>query len=91
MDILKQHWPYAERCAHFGAIEIADITGRHSDIEDFQQEILVWIMRRAGSYSAKRGKPTTFIAMASSTAKKRILRRLNRQKHKVLFDAVPLP
>ena len=91
LDFLKQHWAYADQCANCRAIEIANITGRHSDIEDFKQEILVWIMRRAGSYNAQRGKPTTFIAMASSTAKKRILRRQNRQKHKVLFDAVPLP
>lgn len=91
MDFIEKHLKYAEQCAFCRAIEIAEITGRFSEIEDFKQDILVWLLRRAKSYDPTRGKPLTFISMTAATAKKRILRRLRRAKNRIFTDAIPLP
>ena len=91
MEFIEKHLAYAEQCAFCRAIEIAEITGRFSEIEDFKQDILVWLLRRAKSYDPQRGKPSTFISMTAATAKKRILRRLRRAKNRIFDDAIPLP
>ena len=91
MDFINKHLQYVEQCAFCRAIEIAEITGRFAEVEDFKQDILVWLLRREGSYDPRRGKPSTFISMTAATAKKRILRRLRRAKNRIIADAVPLP
>ena len=91
MDFISRHITYAKQCANCRAIEIAEITGRYADTEDFKQEFLMWLVRRAHSYNSQRGKPTTFISMTAATAKKRILRRLRRAKNRIIADAIPLP
>ena len=91
MDFITKHMTYVIQCANCRAIEIAEITGRFGETEDFRQEILMWLIRRAGSYNSERGKPTTFISMTAATAKKRILRRLRRAKNRIITDAIPLP
>ncbi|MBQ9502850.1 MAG: hypothetical protein IJU70_11885 [Lentisphaeria bacterium] len=91
MDFITKHMDYAMQCASCRAIEIAEITGRYRETEDFRQEILLLLIRRAPSYNPERGKPTTFISMIAVTAKKRILRRLHRTKNRIITDAIPLP
>ena len=91
MDFVTRHLEYIQQCANCRAIEIAETAGRFADVEDYRQEILVWIVRRQHLFNARRGKPTTFIAMTAETAKKRILRRLRRGKNRIINDAIPLP
>jgi DNA-directed RNA polymerase specialized sigma24 family protein len=90
MDFVTKHLTYIIQSANCRAIEIAEITGRHGDVEDFRQEILVYLVRRAPTYNPDRGKPTTFISMITTTAKKRMLRRMRRAKNRIITDAIPL-
>lgn len=90
MDFLKNNWQYIEQSANCRALEIAEITRRFGDLDDFRQEIYLWVVRRAPDYNAKRGNATTFIAMTTATAKKRILRRLRRFKNRMIRDAVSI-
>ncbi len=91
MDFITRHMTYVMQCANCRAIEIAETTGRFGDVEDFRQEILMYLVRLAPAYNPGRGKPSTFISMMAVTAKKRILRRLRRTKNRIITDAIPLP
>ena len=91
MDFLTKHMAYAEQCAQCRAIEIAELTGRFGDVEDFKQEILVALVKAAPNYKASRGRPSTFISMAATSAKRKILRKLRRNKQRIITDAIPLP
>ena len=91
MDFLTKHMAYAEQCAQCRAIEIAELTGRFGDVEDFKQEILVHLVKTAPKYKASRGRPSTFISMAATSAKRKILRKLRRNKSRIINDAIPLP
>lgn len=90
MDFVENYIEYIQQCATCKAIEISENTGRFCDFEDFRQEIILWIVRRAGSYNPKRGRPSTYISMTSATAKKRIMRKMNRGKNRMIKDAIPL-
>lgn len=90
MDFFKKNWDYIEQSVSCRAMEIAEITCRFGDIDDFRQEIYLWLVRRAPDYNAERGATTTFIAMTTATAKKRILRRLRRFKNRMIRDAVSI-
>ena len=91
MDFIEENMDYILQCAKCRAIEIGETTGLFGDVEDYTQEIIVWIIRRAPSFDPRRGKPSTFISMIAGTAKRRILRRLRRSKNRMIRDAVPLP
>ncbi|MBE6380051.1 MAG: hypothetical protein E7047_03895 [Lentisphaerae bacterium] len=89
-DIIQRNWTYIERCACCNALQIARATGRYSDIEDFKQEIYLWIVKRASEYSSARAKETTYISMIVETGKRKILRRLRRYKNRMIYDATPI-
>lgn len=90
MDFAEKYIGYILQCATCKAIEIAENTGRFGDIEDFKQEIILWIVRRSEAYNPQRGRPSTYISLTSATAKKRIMRKLNRAKNRMIRDAIPL-
>jgi len=91
MDFVEENMDYILQCAECRAVEIAEQTGLFRDVEDFKQEVVVLILRRAHSFDPRRGKPATFISMLAKTAQRRILRRLRRSKNRMIRDAVPLP
>lgn len=83
----EKNYSYIDACATCKAIEIATELKAFSDVQDFRQEILLWICRRGHLYNQMRSSPTTFIAMLTDTAKKRILRKFRRKKNWIIKSA----
>lgn len=72
------------------AVEIARHSGRMSDVEDFTQDVLCYLIERAGQYNSKRSQPKTFINMILTYAKKDLLRRMYRMKRRTIIKTVEL-
>lgn len=87
MSVVDDELTYAIQCAECRAIQIAKQTKQWQDVQDYKQDILLDIINHADSYNPAKAKPKTFIAMLSVTAMKRILRRLNNKKNRIIKNA----
>ena len=90
MKLLEDNWDYIKATATAKAVEIARHSGRMSDVEDFTQDVLCYLIERAGQYNPKRSQPKTFINMILTYAKKDLLRRMYRMKRRTITKTVEL-
>ena len=91
MKLLEDNWDYIRATATAKAVEIARHSGRMSDVEDFTQDVLCYLVERADQYNPKRSQPKTFINMVLTYAKKNMLRRMYRMKRRTNVKTVELP
>ena len=90
MKLLEDNWDYIKATATAKAVEIARHSGRMSDVEDFTQDVLRYLIERASQYNPKRSQPKTFINMILTYAKKDLLRRMYRMKRRTIIKTVEL-
>ena len=86
MCFFEKHYEYINACATIRAWEIANSTGRH-DIEDYKQEMFLYLIRHIDAYRPERSCPHTFINLLMSSAKKIVLRSLARNKNRIISQA----
>lgn len=90
MDFFTEHYDYIFATANAKAVDIVRKTGLN-DLEDFRQEIFVFLFRRLDKYDAAKGAPHTFIDVCMESARKNIIRNIYRAKKKNhILDAVPI-
>ena len=87
MGFFEKNFSYIKECAECRAREITNLLNTKDDFQDYVQDIYIWVMKRADKYDPQRSKPTTYIAMITQTAKKRIIRKCLRKKNRILSDA----
>lgn len=75
----EKHREYIDSCTEVRSIEIANFTGRYSDVDDYRQEIRLYIFQKITQYQPKHAKPHTFINLLAVTAKRKMLRRLRKE------------
>jgi RNA polymerase sigma factor (sigma-70 family) len=90
MDIIKDNWQYIQATAQSKAVEIAQHVKRIGDIEDFTQDLLLFLLKRAKRYRPDRGQPKTFINMILTFGQKDMIRRMFRNKRRVNYCTVSL-
>ena len=90
MNLIEDNWKYIQATAAAKAVEIARISGRMSEIEDFTQDVLFCLVKHADQFDPKRSQPKTFINMVLSHAKIDLLRRMYRIKRSATIKAVEL-
>ena len=90
MKLLEDNWDYIKATAAAKAVEIARHSGRMSDVEDFTQDVLCYLVEHADQYNPKRSQPKTFINMILTYAKKDLLRRMYRMKRRTSIKTVEL-
>ena len=81
-DFWKKNLSYIMSNATAKAVEIAQKTGRFSDVEDFRQMILIFMSKRTGRYNSQKSTPETYIEVCMESAKKNILRDFYRKRRK---------
>lgn len=86
MSFFEKHYEYINACAIARAWEIAYSTGRY-DIEDYKQEMFLYLIRRIGTYQPERSCPHTFINLLMTSAKRTILRSMARNKNRIISQA----
>ena len=87
MQFVEDNYSYIDRSAACIAVNIAEKLGDFSSVEDYKQDVILWICRRQHLYDRAKGTPSTFIAMLSATAAKRIIRRARRKKNWIIKNA----
>lgn len=86
MSFFEKHYEYIEACAVARAWEIAYATGRY-DIDDYKQDMLVHLIKQVHRYNPERACPHTFINMLMTSAKRTILRKMGRNKNRIISQA----
>lgn len=79
VSFYEKYQKYIDSCSEVRSIEIANITGRYSDVDDYRQEIRLHIFQKITQYQSEYANPHTFINMLAVTAKRKILRRLRKE------------
>lgn len=87
MSFVEDHLEYIRKAASVQAWQIVRATGRRSEKEDFEQELIMQIIRVAPRYDPRRSKPKTFISLVAQTAANKILIRLHSKKETSLHEA----
>ena len=88
MEFFENNWQYIQSNAAAKAVEIATKTGRLADIEDFKQEILLFLVRRGYRFDQEKGQATTFIEVCMDSARKNIIRNIYRKRKRFIIDTV---
>lgn len=86
MSFFEKCFTYIDACATARAWEIAYTTNRY-DIDDYKQDMFLYVAKGIDRFNPERSCPHTFINMLITSAKKNVLRSLNRQKNKIISDA----
>lgn len=87
MGFVEQHWDYINQTASVHAIEIATLTRRWMYLEDYKQEMIIYLVKNANKYNAKKSKPATFINMVLHSSKSSIIRHHYRHKNQIIDGA----
>ena len=82
VDFWDRNYDYILSNATAKAVEIAQKTGKYSDVEDFRQMILIFMWKRVGRYKKEISAAKTFIEVCMESAKKNIIRDFFRKKKK---------
>ena len=90
-SLIEDNWAYIQATATAKAVEIAQCTGRMADVDDFRQDMLAYLVRRADRYDPRRARAKTFINMLLHYGKRDLLRRMYRLKRIVRINTVELP
>lgn len=86
MSFFDENIDYIKKTAEIRAKEIAIVTGRISDRDDYRQDIYLYIAAHAHKYDSHKSKPNTFINMLAVSAKKMIIRKFFRKKN-IIFNS----
>lgn len=88
-EFFQRYYTYIYSTATVKAVDIVQKTGVN-DLEDFRQDILVFLAQRIRHYSPKKGKPKTYINVCMESARKNIIRDLYRRRTAPTVSAVPV-
>jgi DNA-directed RNA polymerase specialized sigma24 family protein len=86
MCFFEKHYEYINACATARAFEIASVTKRY-DIEDYKQEMFLYVIQHIDRYQPERSRPHTFINLLISSKKKMIFRSMSRNKNRIISQA----
>lgn len=87
MDLFTEHWEYIIATASAKAVEIGQQLHRAADIEDYTQDLILYLAERQDKYNADRSAPKTFIAMILKYGKRDILRKLYQLKRRTYIKS----
>lgn len=90
MSFFEKYQEYIAACLKVRALEVAYITQRHSDVEDYMQEMMIYLLRYSDRYNPERSCPHTFINRLAISAKATLLRHLRAKKNRILFQTVEI-
>jgi len=86
MSFFEKYFAYIDACATARAWEIAYTTNRY-DIEDYKQEMFLYLSKHIDRYNPERSCPHTFINLLMTSAKKIVLRSMGRNKNRMITSA----
>lgn len=86
MTFFERHQEYINACATARAWEIAYSTKRY-DIDDYKQEMFLYLLKHIEKYNPDRSGPHTFINLLMASSHKIILRSQNRNKNRIITEA----
>lgn len=89
MTFFEKHFEYINATATARAVEIATITGRY-DIDDYKQEMFLYLVRQMDNYKSDRSSPHTYINMVITSAKRIVIRSMYRNKNRIISQAKAL-
>ena len=89
MDFFTEHYNYIFATATAKAVDIVRKTGVN-DLEDFRQEILIFLFRRLNKYDASKGTAHTYINVCMESARKNIIRNIYRMQKRNHTNIAPI-
>lgn len=98
LDFFEKNYEYIFASATVKALDVAKKTDMPNDIEDFRQEVLIFLARRIKHYNPAKGAVKTFIEVCAESARKNLIRNIHRRKINIekqddmtIINSIPQP
>lgn len=75
--IVDEFMEYIIQCAECRAVQVARASQDWSSVQDYQQDIVLYVIRHANAFNQNKGKPKTFIDLLARRAAINIIRHIN--------------